>query len=312
MQRSLILDYLTHNAYADTARAFSDESRVRHLDADGDDVARPDEEADSGKLSEELLAQAQLRQEVQQYILSGKVDGAIARLNEHFPAVLDRASPDQPPTVESVPGKPPPPIRSIVPYTVDPARLFLELRILAFIEASRTIPLTPAIPTHASTSISEPDTASDAIPTPTSANGKNADAHLMTLLNHVYELGKLAKELPDVDDRVEYEEELARVSLLLAHKVPETSPVARYLKQERREEVAKQIECAMLYRAGLSPVSKLEICARQTCAVWGYMADHKYQLPPNAKIPDGLRLPTPRRPRDIDDNEVKHLLHMVK
>ncbi|VDB83073.1 unnamed protein product [Peniophora sp. CBMAI 1063] len=301
--RSLILDYLTHNAYADTARAFSDESRVRHLDADGDDVTPTADEADSGKVSEDLLAQAQLRREVRTCILTGRVDDAIALLNANFPAVLDRNSPDQPPPVESPPGKPPPPIRTLVPYTVDPTRLYLELRILAFIEASRTVPLEPATPTIAPTPTPEAESVPNALPTSTPANGKNADAHLMALLNHVYEIGKLVKELPDPDDRRDYEEELGRVSLLLAHKVPEASPVARYLKQERREDVAKQIDCAMLYRAGLSPVSKLELCARQTCGVWGYMSEHSYQLPATAKIPEGLRLPIARRTRDIDDNE---------
>lgn len=38
MQRALILDYLRHNGYASTARAFLRDSAIKHLDADGDEM----------------------------------------------------------------------------------------------------------------------------------------------------------------------------------------------------------------------------------------------------------------------------------
>lgn len=37
-QRSLVLDYLCHNCYTRTATAFSRDSTIRHLDADGDEI----------------------------------------------------------------------------------------------------------------------------------------------------------------------------------------------------------------------------------------------------------------------------------
>ncbi len=61
-QRSLVLDYLSHQCYTRTARAFAEDSSVRHLDADGDEVMQP---ADGGsslpELSEEVLKQADQR-----------------------------------------------------------------------------------------------------------------------------------------------------------------------------------------------------------------------------------------------------------
>lgn len=63
-QRSLVLDYLCHNCYISTAKAFARDSTVRQLDADGDeildvpgDVGRPD----AFRLSESLLVQIDLR-----------------------------------------------------------------------------------------------------------------------------------------------------------------------------------------------------------------------------------------------------------
>jgi hypothetical protein len=56
-----VLDYLVHHSYTNTARAFAAESVVRHLDADGDDLFRPEREGDAATLSDDLLNQAELR-----------------------------------------------------------------------------------------------------------------------------------------------------------------------------------------------------------------------------------------------------------
>ena len=37
-QHSLVLDYLCHSCYTRTAAAFSRDSTIRHLDADGDEI----------------------------------------------------------------------------------------------------------------------------------------------------------------------------------------------------------------------------------------------------------------------------------
>lgn len=40
-QRALVLDYLCHSSYTDTARAFVRDSTIKHLDADGDELMTP-------------------------------------------------------------------------------------------------------------------------------------------------------------------------------------------------------------------------------------------------------------------------------
>jgi hypothetical protein len=80
----------------------------------------------------------------------------------------------------------------------------------------------------------------------------DGDAHLARLLKHVHELYDCAQALADPDKRVEYQHELSLVSGLLAYKVPEQSPMAKHLTQERREVVADEINSAIL-RVSLSP-----------------------------------------------------------
>lgn len=61
-QRSLVLDYLCHSCYTGTARAFAQDSTVRHLDADGDEmIARREDERDSTGVTEEDLKQVEIR-----------------------------------------------------------------------------------------------------------------------------------------------------------------------------------------------------------------------------------------------------------
>jgi len=65
-QRSLVLDYLFQNCYTRTAAAFTKESTVRHLDADGDEILQPEvrgilADQDVLELSKETLREAELR-----------------------------------------------------------------------------------------------------------------------------------------------------------------------------------------------------------------------------------------------------------
>ena len=44
MQRTLVLDYLCHNACSKTVQAFTRDSAIKYMDADGDEVmSAPDE-----------------------------------------------------------------------------------------------------------------------------------------------------------------------------------------------------------------------------------------------------------------------------
>lgn len=130
----------------------------------------------------------------------------------------------------------------VAPTSVDPAHLVLNLRILAFIEASRTIPLVYSPSAGRANSQhklhqeeplfekDDPDT-----------DEKQAD-----LLSKAQKLYALANMLPKPEDRATYFAELGNVGALLAYKVPEQSAMSKYLSQERREAVADQINSAIL------------------------------------------------------------------
>ncbi|KAA1471091.1 hypothetical protein DENSPDRAFT_837018 [Dentipellis sp. KUC8613] len=295
--RYLVLDYLSHNCYTRTAKAFARDSIVRHLDADGDEVPRPEGEGDSFGITDDELKQIELRRDVQTSILSGRVDDATNALNTHFPAVLSdgHATPERPKSSSSSHDI----IDSIIPLSVEPAHLYLNLRILAFVEAARTIPLNYASgPTTAESAV-EDSALSDI------SNGvanirepdliPDSDAHLERLFQHACELYDCSQLLKDPADRAAYHKELASISSLLAYKVPEKSPMASYLSQNRREQVADEVNSAILYRAGLSPISYLELYVRYTGVLWQYLNDLRIKMPPAAGMPPGVRIPV-RRP----------------
>ncbi|KAH9180647.1 CTLH/CRA C-terminal to lish motif domain-containing protein [Lactarius sanguifluus] len=289
--RALILDYLVQRCYTRTARAFAADSTVRLLDADGDELRRPSEEGDPPGVTEETLHQAVLRRDIQTSILSGRVDDAIELLGANFPSILSSSatSPYSESTmttrVEQSPS---------LTFTIEPAHLYLDLRILGFIEASRTKPLL-----HSSTRPSTLDTEPLPRVSPQSnirdlSSEVDGDAHLSRLLKHVYELYDCAQALQDPHDRAEYQHELSAVSSLLAYKVPEQSPMAKYLAQERRQVVADEINSAILHRAGSPPISYLELYVRYNTVIWAYMNEHDIRVPPRG-WPTGIALS--RRPQ---------------
>jgi hypothetical protein len=193
--------------------------------------------------------------DVQVSILSGRIDDAIDSVNAKFPSTLPSSISTHEDAGPSTPtGEPSQPkiIKTVLPFTVEPAQLYLDLRILAFIEASRTKPLPYPLAEPVASDpvltrrISPPNNLRD-------PSGEiDADAHLARLLKHVHELYDCAQALQDPHERAEYQHELSAVSGLLAYKVPEQSPMAKYLTQERREKVADEINSAIL-RVSLSP-----------------------------------------------------------
>ncbi|PBK97036.1 hypothetical protein ARMGADRAFT_989378 [Armillaria gallica] len=260
--RSLVLDYLSHQCYTRTARAFAEDSSVRHLDADGDEVMQP---ADGGsslpELSEEVLKQADQRAEIRQLLLSGKVDEATDLLNTHFPVVLNMTEAMEPPKTSS--------LTYVAPTSIDPAHLLLNLRIQAFIESCRTVPLKyPPAQTE-----SPPPKSQKRSSQALHEDDPEARDQQTALLKNAQKLYALANHLPCEDDREKYLKELKNVLGILAYIVPEESSVARYLSQERREAVADQINSAILYRTGLEAVSRVELIARQTSSLWSFAHD---------------------------------------
>lgn len=160
-------------------------------------------------------------------------------------------------------GSYPPVIQFLTSTTVDPLHLNLNLRILAFTEACRTVPLLHPPPSAISSltgspSFSDIDTDIDDGDESASTSGLIPDEtsdpiahqqHLTNLITRIQKLYVLANALPRESDRKTYAEELDQVGGLLAYKVPEKSPMARYLSQGRREAVADQINAAVLCKS---------------------------------------------------------------
>ncbi|OCH92231.1 hypothetical protein OBBRIDRAFT_751689 [Obba rivulosa] len=281
--RLIVLDHLCHNSFTNTARAFARETSVKHLDADGDEIMPPSESGGSGgtvsrrvddeypDLEPRLMA-GEMRRAIRMHLLSGRIDDATALLNNYFPSVLSAHSTAPPPPTS--PDKLP-----YLPATsVDPVHLALNLRIQAFIESARTVPL-PYPPTPS---------ADDDAEMHTLFRTANTDESNAELLRRAHGLYKDAECLPDPSERKLYIDELHHVGGLIAYPVPENSPTAVYLSQERREAVADQIEAAILYRTGQTPVSKPELSTRYTQVLWTLLHELKVKAPPRSNWPPGV------------------------
>lgn len=290
---SLVLDYLCHSCYTRTASAFNRDSTIRLLDADGDEILghppdsyeQHDSQAERPSSSAEdfeiLLNQVKLRQEIRTHILSGRVDDAIVLLNAKFPSVLSEnnmvTQPDEPRITANN-------MDYVSSTSTEPAHLLLNLRILAFSEACRTIPLeyppkSGPMPT---------DTASPPpfeIPSATPDRYADNNGQQMALLLRAQKLLVQLNTLPNAADRATYLEELKNVAGLLAYKIPEESSVAKYLTLERREAVADQINRAILKRTGLPLVSSVELMTRYTHLLWQAANQHGVKARPGAVSP---------------------------
>jgi len=236
-----------------------------------------------------VLRLVELRQQIRIHLLSGRVDEATGLLNEHFPVVLSETELDTPQPRKSAP--------ALAPTSVDPTHLSLNLRILAFTEASRTVPL-EYIP-HLDQA---DDPSSSTLPTKFTPSPKSPiydqddpEAKQTELLCLAQKLYSSASQLQNANARAAYLKELGNVGGLLAYKHPENSPMAKYLSQERREAVADQIDTAILYRTGRPAVSNLELYTRYTSAVWNGMHELGIKPPPFAKRPLGVQLPPTNR-----------------
>lgn len=202
-------------------------------------------------------------------------------------------------------------------------QLDLNLRILAFLEASRTIPLEypPRHPSQPSTDITMDDASSPSRPsTPATSNireplpNADSDEHLSQLFQLARELYECAENLNDPADRVSYQKELSVITSVMAYKDPEHSHLAKYYSQSRREQVAEQINSAILRtfplphplilvfssvkliysavldKSGDSPISSLELYVRYTTAMLNTLNDLHVKVPSTSSIPSGLRL----------------------
>ncbi|THH04604.1 hypothetical protein EW145_g5398 [Phellinidium pouzarii] len=315
--RELVLDYLLHNSYIDTARAFAvDTTSMNGVERRperlaGDFVAETEEDArgtevggsadlNSAGISKEVIASVRLRREIRFHILSGRVDEATHLLNMHFPSVLQENDTDT-----SLPSRTLSPSASSpharVHYTsqlsTKPIHIALNLRTLSFIEAARTVPLTYASDPPRISS----NTASTATASSTPSLDRSSDAfsdHQTDLLHRAQRLYAIVESLRDMRDRDLYRKELNSVGGLLAYPAPEKSPMAKYMGQERREAVADQVNSAILYHLSQPATSVIELFARQTAALWSTMRDCDMKLPPPSQYPTGAS-PPPSSIQDI-------------
>jgi hypothetical protein len=85
-KHALILDYLVQRCYTRTARAFAADSTIRHLDADGDEIPRPNEEHDPASLTDEVFRQADLRQGAHScFLASSSYNSCLFRYSNQHP-----------------------------------------------------------------------------------------------------------------------------------------------------------------------------------------------------------------------------------
>ncbi|KIK57716.1 hypothetical protein GYMLUDRAFT_75329 [Collybiopsis luxurians FD-317 M1] len=268
--RSLILNYLAHNGFTSTARAFMSDSAVRQIDPDGDEIMQASGLCSSSSDSlESTLKLAELRKQIRLEILCGRIDEATALLNKYFPDVLSLST-----TLRFeetlVPSSS---MDYLAPNSVYPSHLALNLRIQSFIEACRTRPL--ICPFDSNNATSSPSSFPQVL---------DATDQQTALLNSAQKLYALAKMLPSEQDTARYSQELESVLGLLAYRVPEDSPISEYLSQDRREAVADQIDYAILYHAKRPVISYLELYARYTSTIWECL--NKLRVKPYPGIPD--------------------------
>ncbi|KAF9484736.1 hypothetical protein BDN70DRAFT_797187 [Pholiota conissans] len=287
--RSLVLDYLCHNCYTRTASAFNRESTVRQLDADGDEIIDDVSGTQGGARN------------IRTHIMSGRVDDAITLLSAHFPAVLSEdiaigaaeTSERHPASTRNV--------EYISSTSTEPAHLYLNLRILAFSEACRTVPLDYP-PKSGAPQEPEPSEVMNKSTAEENAGIPESAEHFeqqMALLTRAQKLYALSNTLPNPADRATYLKELENVGGLLAYTVPEKSSMAKYLTLERREAVADQINRAILKSTGRPLVSFIELMTRHTHLVWQFANELGIETRPGAVLP-----PRGRNNRGDDDNDV--------
>ncbi|THU88401.1 hypothetical protein K435DRAFT_821379 [Dendrothele bispora CBS 962.96] len=267
-RRTLVIDYLAHSGYTNTARAFGRDSTILHLDMDGEEV--PQVEPGSSQLSESSFKQAEVRNQIRLELLSGRVDNATNLLNKYFPSVLSMKDTD----VNSIP--PSDKMDYVAPTSIHPAHLNLNLRIQAFVERCRTVPLEypPALlettpkPEHVGT-----------------ISLSNKIDHQTELLNGARKLYAYLSMLPSKEDRERYNKELKNVTGLLAYTVPESSSVADYMDQQRRAALADQINYAVLYHSNLTAISRIECYTRYNSTVWSLLNEFRVPLRPEGPCP---------------------------
>jgi hypothetical protein len=206
--------------------------------------------------------------------------------------------------------------------TVNPNHLSLNLRILAFIEACRAVPLIYTPPTRSTENPTSMDTdVAMVAASPIKRDPKEEETHQEELLICVQNLYATVNALRKSDERAIYLKELSNVGGLLAYAVPEKSPMAKYLHQERRERVAEQINSAILRslfyplcmltlserptltdHTNMPSVSYLELAVRYTHCLWATLHELRVKVPAAHRL-SGVSLPLTTGPQGTGESE---------
>ena len=229
------------------------------------------------------------RTEIRDHILAGRIRAAVESCNAHFPGVLASSSAKgrslqgpkstarkvltlKAPARGDESGQ-----RRVLPAnptSLDPSHLSLNLQIQEFIESVRAAnaPAQPAQQQQLSTNGTGSPTSDlphqtllatsgisrAASPAPSSASsagsaasgaGSSTNAVYHAALTYIQSLHATCMELTNPYSRSMYMKEIESVSVLLAYRDLEKSPVRKYLDQRRRIALAEQINSAILCKA---------------------------------------------------------------
>ncbi|KAK8245952.1 ran-binding protein [Phyllosticta capitalensis] len=265
----LIAQYLAHDGYVETARAFAAEVREESRALAGGNSHTKD-------LEPEEDVDAINRQKIRAAILDGDIDKALKLTNAYYPMVLReneniyfrlrcrkfiemirRCTDVQNPSTQSY-GKPPTGSNGHTAYD-DVFDNSMEIDDHATMDGSNTAP--------AATATTNNRTA-DTMDTSDSDGGK-----VENLLGEMLQYGQELKSEFSSDPRREVKRELENTFALMAYSDPRQSPLAHMLDENGRTPVAEELNSAILVSLGKSSSAALEQLVKQTEALVDTLAE---------------------------------------
>ncbi|KZO97764.1 hypothetical protein CALVIDRAFT_526515 [Calocera viscosa TUFC12733] len=280
--RKIVLNYLCHYSFVDTAKVFSNSVPLQGW-YEGEEGGNGPE---SVQLSEQLVQALEVRKDIRESILSGKISAARELITTHFPTVLSDEPPLPPPPAapyiipQPLPWIPTMPVIPTFPSSLAPENISLILSIQQWIESLRTVPL----PYPASST--SPPSQTTVTATPVSPTTEAQDQTALILTGR--QLYARARQLnPPYNEQ--FRDEVVGISSLVAYKEPEKAheSVRHHLEWSRRKGVATQVNGAILNSLGYPPYVPLASLIRQLTFV--YQMLHELGVrPPDGGYPEGV------------------------
>ncbi|KZT51169.1 hypothetical protein CALCODRAFT_488142 [Calocera cornea HHB12733] len=282
--RKLVLNYLCHYSFVDTAKAFSTSVPLQGWYEGEEDGNGPE----SIRMSDEQVEALDVRRDIRESILSGKIYEARELITAHFPTVLSDDPPLPPPPPapfiipQPLPCIPTMPVIPEFPSSLAPQNISLALSIQQWIEALRTVPL----PYPAFSASPPAETTVTTAPVP--ANTEAQDQTALILMGQ--QLYARARQL-NPPFNVQFRDELVNIASLVAYKEPEKAheSVRHHLEWSRRKGVATQVNGAILNSLGYPPYVPLASLIRQLTFVY-QMLHELVVRPPDGGYPEGVEI----------------------